>query len=163
MLESDRSQEETLKKGWKKEYTRGLTWTYKDKSTRVKVVGWANQMYSSILDGWEVERPPLLEMWSDILDPRQEFQLRGWIKKAVSLTCCGEKSCIVLMWELRENSGNSQVTRLSDMQDNEIIRRKLESGNGEELGRELKNLFLKYWAWNGSGMFPRDDRETGQI
>lgn len=62
MLGSDRSQEENLKKGWKEEYTKGLTWTYKDKSTRVKVVGWENQVYSSILDGKEVERPPLLEM-----------------------------------------------------------------------------------------------------
>lgn len=39
------------KKKVEKEYTKGLTWTYKDKSTRVKVVGWENQVYTSILDG----------------------------------------------------------------------------------------------------------------
>lgn len=132
-------------------HTRGLTWTYKDKGAIVNVAGWENQMHSINLGGWELERLLLLEMWGESLEPGQDFPLHGWIRNAMSLTRCVEESCIVLMWEPRENSGNTQVTRLSDKQEDGIAKSKRESSSGEELGRELRNFLLKYWAWIGSG------------
>lgn len=117
--------------------------------TIVNVAGWENQIYSSILDGWEVEMLLLLEMCVDILHPEQAFQLYGWIRRAISLTHFVEESFTVLMCELKYNSGNTQVTKLSESQDN--VQSKVECGNGEELGRELRNWLLKYLACIGSG------------
>lgn len=62
-----------------------------------------------------------------------------------------EESFTVLMCELKCNSGNIQETRLSESQDNGIIQSKVECGNGEELGRKLRNCLLKYLACIGSG------------
>lgn len=145
---------DTRKRPWEESrcwYTRGLMWAYKDRGAIVNVAGWENQMYSIFLDGWELERLLLLEMRGDSLDPGQEFQLHEWIRKAISLTLRVEESCIVLMWEPRENSGNTLVTRLSDRQDNGIAESKGESSDGEESGRELRNFLLEFWACIGSG------------
>lgn len=117
-----------------------------------------------ILNGWELERLLYLEMWGDSLDPGQEFQLHGWIRKAVSLTNCVEESCTVLMWELRETSGSTQVTRIIVRQDNEIVKSKRKSRYGEELGREIKNLLSKHIVLVLAVENPKlDTRKTGQI
>lgn len=139
------------KRSWEKSgwlYTRGLIYLKIDMDNATV---WENQICSSILDGWEVEMLLLLEMWVDILHPEQARQLYGWIRRATSLTHFVEDSFTALMCELKCNSGNIQVTRLSESRDNGIIQSKAECGNGEELGRELRNCFLKYLPCIGSG------------
>lgn len=99
-------------------------------------------------------------------------QLRPWTR--ISVACMDKKGCVFdklcgrvlhsLGVRTERDFGNTQITRIIGRPDNESVKSKRESSNGEELGREIRNFLSKNIAVRLAVENPKlDARKTSQI